>query len=268
MQFLRRQGFSFYDKVTGHKILKRLDELTRTQWLSADELKALQMRRLQSLLKYAYDYVPYYQRVFDQVGFRPSELERNPKSFQRIPPVSKAYMRDHAEEFLTTDPDKRGRLSQDATSGSTGEPFSFWEDHHTQDYAVANTMRHHIWCGWQPGQPRAYLWGIPYERTFKQKLKFGARYFAWNLFFANPFNPSAETMTHLARLIRKRKPKLLHGYALALYVFAQFVKDNAWNDVKLPAVYSTSGVLYPSQKECIEKTFECQVFNCQVAVDR
>ena len=261
MRISGRYGLSFYDKATGHNIVPRFKELLQTQWLSAEELKALQLRRLQALLEYAYAYVPYYQRVFDKVNFRPSELTRDPDSLQRIPPVSKAEMREHAEEFLTTDLDRRRALSQDATTGSTGEPFVFWEDHQTQDYAVANTLRHHTWCGWQPGQPRAYLWGLPYEMTLKQKLWLKARYFSWDLFFANAFNPTPETMSHLARLIRKRKPKLLHGYASALYVFARFVQENGWNDVKLPAVYSTSGILYPSQKECIEDTFACKVFN-------
>lgn len=261
MQSLRRQGFEFYDKVTGHDILSTLDKLDRTQWLSSDELETLQMRRLQSLLEYACMYVPHYRRLFDQIGFRPGDLESDPASFQRIPPVSKAYIRDHADEFFTTEPGRRKGLSQDATTGSTGEPFIFWEDRHCQNCAVASTLRHHTWCGWQPGQLRLYLWGIPYDMTLKQKLRLKARNLAWNLVFANAFNPSDENMSDWAELIRKRKPKLLHGYASALYSFAYFVHENGWDDVRLPAVYPTSGVLYSYQRELIEEAFQCQVFD-------
>jgi phenylacetate-CoA ligase len=260
MLFLRRQGLKFFDIVTGQNILHRLDELNHTQWLGPDELRALQMRRLQSLLEYAYAHVPYYRRVFGEVGFRPDELERDPDSFRRIPPVSKAYMREHSEEFMMTDPTRRKGMSQGSTSGSTGEPFVFWEDHHFQGYANANTFRHHTWCGWQPGQPRAYLWG-QFDMGFSKRLREQIRDFMWNRFTVDAWDLSDEKMSKLAHLLRRRKPKLLHGYASALYFFAQFVQEKGWDDIKVPAIYSSAEVLYPHQREYIEETFACDVFN-------
>jgi phenylacetate-CoA ligase len=54
-----------HQRVTGRRILARLEELNRTQWLSREELNALQQAKLQRLLEYAYQYVPYYRRTFD-----------------------------------------------------------------------------------------------------------------------------------------------------------------------------------------------------------
>jgi len=261
MTLLRRQGLRLFDIATGHDIVHRFNELTQTQWLSADELHALQMRRLQSLLEYAYVHVPYYKRVFDEVGFRPDELERDPAGFQKVPPVSKAYMRDHSEEFTTTYPAKRADMSRDSTSGSTGEPFVFWEDRHTQSYAIANTFRHHTWCGWELGQPRAYLWSAYVHPGLKRRLRESARNFTWNVIYANGYYLSNEVMSNLASQIRRWKPKLLHGYPSALHSFAQFVQENGWDDVKVPAVYCAAEVLYPHQRAHIEETFECQVFD-------
>jgi hypothetical protein len=48
-----RFGFKLYDWVTGKNVLRCYKELKRTQWLSADELRVLQLRRMQSLLEYA-----------------------------------------------------------------------------------------------------------------------------------------------------------------------------------------------------------------------
>jgi phenylacetate-CoA ligase len=258
--FLRRQGFKFFDWATGHNIVQRFNELVHTQWLSSDELQALQLHRLQSLLEYAYQHVPYYRRVFNEVGFQPASLARDPDSFRKIPPVSKVYMRDHTEEFLTTDPAKRESLSRETTSGSTGHPFIFWEDRNFQDYAVANTLRHHSWCGWKPGQPRAYLWPLHIPGG-KQTLRDKARNFTWNLFWTDTSNLSEEIMDNLAKFIRRRKPQLLQGWPTPLYFFAQFVRENGYDDVKLPAVYVTSEVLHPHQRRYIEETFECKVLN-------
>jgi phenylacetate-CoA ligase len=215
------------------------------------------MRRLQHLLEYAYQCVPYYRRTFDEVGFHPCDLAQDPASFCRIPLISKAEMRDRPEEFRSRDPRRRQNTSINATTGSTGEPFIFWEDHYFQNYANANTFRHHTWSGWQPGQPRAYYWGRPYKPAPREM----ARNFSWNLFFGNAFKPTQETMTHFADQIRKRKPRLLHGYTSAIYVFSEFVRDNGWDDIRVPAVFTTSEVLYPYQRKCIEETFGCRVFN-------
>jgi phenylacetate-CoA ligase len=261
VQLLHRHGLEFFDKITGRNIVPRLNELKETQWLSSDELRALQMRRLQSVLEYAYAHVPHYQRVFDQVGFRPGDLERDPDSFRKIPPVSKVYMREHIDQFMTTDLVRRKGLSSEATSGSTGEPFAFWVDRYAQDYAVASSLRHHTWCGWQPGQPRAYLWGVLLVATFKSRVRGHVRNFLLNRFLVNAYSLSEKTMSRLADLIRRRKPKLLHGYTTSLYFFAKFVREKGWDDVKVPAVFTSAEMLYPHQRTCIEEALDCSVFN-------
>jgi phenylacetate-CoA ligase len=204
--------------------------------------------------------VPYYRRVFDEVGFRPDKLAEDPDSLRKIPPVSKAYMRDHLDEFLTSEPARRKEASTNSTSGSTGEPLVFWEDRDFQDSANGNAFRHHTWCGWEPGQPRAYLWGR-FEATFKGALRAQAREFLWNRFTIYCWSLSEEKMSRLAQLIRRRKPKLLHGFPSALHFFAQCVRENRWDDVKVPAIVSAAEVLYPEQREYIEETFGCRVFN-------
>ena len=78
---VRRGLLRLHEFSTGRHILERLDELNRTQWLSRDELLALQRAKLQRLVEYAYHYVPYYRRIFDEVGFRPGRLAQRPGFF-------------------------------------------------------------------------------------------------------------------------------------------------------------------------------------------
>ncbi len=258
---VRRQGLRLFDKLTGHHIMQRFEELNRTQWLNEQEMRALQQRRLGALLAYACKHVPHYQRVCKVLGCQPEELAQDPSLLPQIPPVTKVDMREHPEEFTTTEVSRCRDLRQSATSGSTGEPFVFWEDCRFQDYANANTMRHHTWCGWQSGQPRAYLWGTAFGTSLQQRLRDKGRNLAWHCYFVNAFNLCEETMGHLAHVLRKRKPVLLHGYASALYHFARFVRQKGWGDVRVPAVYSSSDVLFPHQRTYIEETLGCRVFN-------
>jgi phenylacetate-CoA ligase len=109
--------------------LAHLEELNRTQWLDREELLALQRQKLRRVVEYAYRYVPYYQRVFEQVGFQPDELQHDQTAFQKLPILTKAIIRENFDDLLTTEPSRRQQLSRVTTSGSTGHPLVFMQDH-------------------------------------------------------------------------------------------------------------------------------------------
>ena len=66
---LRRWTLQLHELLTGRHVLRCLETLNRTQWLPKDELLALQRRKLHNVVAYAYQHVPYYKGLFDQVGF-------------------------------------------------------------------------------------------------------------------------------------------------------------------------------------------------------
>jgi len=264
---LRRGALRLYDLAAGRRILTRFDELNRTQWLGRDELLALQRDKLQRLVEYAYQYVPYYRRTFDQVGFRPDNLRQDPTSFQKIPIVTKEDMRDHPDEFLTTDPAIRKTLHTHSTSGSTGVPLVYQEDHNNRDYVTADILRHMTWCGWRLGEPHAYLWGRSSESSVFHRLRMWLMDCALNRFVVDAYILSDDKLDRLVRRIRQYHSQLLFGYTSALFVFAQFAQRNRLNDIKFRGVYSAGEVLYPYQRKLLEDTFGCQVFNRYAALE-
>jgi phenylacetate-CoA ligase len=83
-----------------------------------------------------------------------------------------------------------------------------------------------------------------------------------NRFVTNAYVLSEESMRTFTSQAIRRRPRLLFGYASSLYRFAQFVNDNPAYDLSfVDAVFSTSEVLYPAQRQLIQDTFGCQVFN-------
>jgi phenylacetate-CoA ligase len=264
---LRYRGINLYERMSGRRILQTMEELLRTQWLSRDELDAIQRRRLQALLEYVSQHVPYYRRVFQEIGCEPGDLARDPECFRQIPIVDKAYIREHSTEFMTTDPAVRQTMQTHSTTGSTGHPFIFWEDHTYRDRVTADIMRHLTWSGWKLGEPHAYLWGGHLDEPPGKRVRAGLMSVILNRFYADAFVLSDESMRRFAMQIRRRRPRLVYGYASALFRFARFLQDEGMDDVKLPAVYSSAEVLYPHQRKVLEEVFGCPVFNRYAALE-
>ena len=64
--------FPLHEKLKGHHSVTLLHELERTQWLPREAIEALQLRRLQALLAYAQDKVPYFRDLLGELLARHS----------------------------------------------------------------------------------------------------------------------------------------------------------------------------------------------------
>ena len=95
-------------------------ELEPIERASRDELRSLQLQRMQWSLKHAYDNVPHYRRAFDAKGVRPEDL-RELADLARFPFTVKSDLRDNYPFGLFAVPKERiARLH--ASSGTTGKP--------------------------------------------------------------------------------------------------------------------------------------------------
>ncbi len=261
MSAWRRLLLKGYQVVTGRRVLDRLDELNRTQWWSRADLLALQRRKLHHLLSYAYRYVPYYRHLFDRVGFRPEAVLDDVAALRRLPILTKATIRANFDALLTTESRRRAHLSQLTTGGSTGHPLVFMQDNDFRDYVTADLHRHLGWAGWQFGQIHAYIWGTNFEVALAQSLRTRLMDWVLNRFVTNAYVLTDESMAAFAAEVRRRRPRLLFGYASSLYHFAQFARRQGFDDLTFDGIFSSAEVLYPAQRQFIEETFHCRMFN-------
>jgi phenylacetate-CoA ligase len=94
-----------------------LDDAER---LGVDELRALQLERLQWTLRHAYENVPHYRRAFDEAGLRPDDC-RELADLARFPTTSKADLRENYPFGMFAVPQDKVRRVH-ASSGTTGRP--------------------------------------------------------------------------------------------------------------------------------------------------
>src|SRR4030067_145534 len=110
--------------------LYRLYQLRREQWLSIDELRAIQLKQLKKMARHAYTNVPYYRRLFDSIGFKPEDI-KTLEDIKKIPITRKADLKSFLASELLSENVSPVNLIRRHTSGSTGVPFNVyhsWED--------------------------------------------------------------------------------------------------------------------------------------------
>ena len=88
--------------------------------MSREDLKELQLRRLQKVVKYAYDNVPFYQNSFDKAGVKPEDI-KTLDDIQLLPFITKDDLRNTYPFDLQAAP-KEDWVEVHSTSGTTGIP--------------------------------------------------------------------------------------------------------------------------------------------------
>lgn len=86
---------------------------------SIDEIRALQLQRLQWTVRHVYAQVPHYRRAFDDAGVVPDDI-RHLEDLQRLPFTTKADLRDNYPFGLFAVP-RRDVARVHASSGTTGK---------------------------------------------------------------------------------------------------------------------------------------------------
>jgi phenylacetate-CoA ligase len=98
----------------------RPEDLDPIERASVDELRALQLQRLQWSLRHAYDNVPQYRKMFDEVQVHPDDL-RELSDLARFPRTDKAVLRaNYPFDMFAVPRERIARLH--ASSGTTGRP--------------------------------------------------------------------------------------------------------------------------------------------------
>lgn len=87
---------------------------------SVDELRTLQLKRLQATLRHAYGHSPAYRAKFDAAGVQPGDV-RSLSDLARLPFTTKADLRDNYPFGLFAVPRERV-VRIHASSGTTGKP--------------------------------------------------------------------------------------------------------------------------------------------------
>ncbi|HTE20279.1 MAG TPA: phenylacetate--CoA ligase family protein [Armatimonadota bacterium] len=246
-------------RLRGRNTFRYRDEFERNQWRSPEEIAALQWERLQALLEHAYGTVDYYRALFDQAGIRPRDIA-TPADFARLPILDKSTVREHRDRLVSS-AFKRSELVRSATGGSTGEPMQFYLNRESYERRTAAAMRGDGWAGWRLCGPEFYIWGAQLlPQTRLKQLKVRLHFAGLRRTVVNSFELSPERVAAAVERYNRSQPRVVIGYANAVYEFARYVQQAGLRLHAPEGVIASAEQLYPYQRELIEEVFGARVF--------
>jgi phenylacetate-CoA ligase len=238
-----------------------LQRLRAQQWLTTAELEGIQRVKLERLVQHAYAHVPYYRQVMHDRGIRPEHV-RSATDLTLLPLLTKSIIREHLLELRAERGiDQPQLVRENHTGGSTGVPLSFYQDAAYSTWAGADLLRNYEMCGYCTGDPIAYLWGSDYDAQLHRTLSGKIRDALNNRVFLDAFDSTEADFVKYARLLATVRPKLLVGYVSSLVLLARVVEAHGVRGVRPAAIQSSAEVLTPAQRQLLEETFGCRVFD-------
>ncbi|MBN2326534.1 MAG: phenylacetate--CoA ligase family protein [Candidatus Omnitrophica bacterium] len=246
------------DRIKKTDMLSVYRELNRTQWLSRRELEDLQLARLRKLLIHAQENVPYYRRLFADIGFDAGRFT-SMDELTRIPILTKQTIRKNFADFQAQNRSQFApRLGH--TSGSTGEPLQFYLDRSSHSYGWTNCWRAFSNEGFQLGESIAILAGSALSPKASPPIRTVYLFLMGHKrLMASPLND--EIIQQFAKILsRKSSPRYMYCCVSAAYQFSRYLlKRN--QILPLKAIFTTSESLLPVYRESIQSAFDCPVYD-------
>lgn len=235
-----------------------LNYLNITDFNSAEKLEELQTGLLRSALQHAYNNIPYYKKIFDQLQFSPCEISSTAELVQ-LPLLTKNLIRQNAEQLENNS--YKGKIIEYVTSGTTGIPLKIKNTRESYYRENAYAAQQYRWNKLWYGVRTANFTGVHIISPNKKYPPYWRyNYFDKQLFFSVR-HISEDTIDKYLEKLTSFEPVLLKGYPSALEIISKYiVKKNIEID-SVKHVFCSSEPLYAHQRKTIEEAFSCKISN-------
>lgn len=257
--FYRNVLYPAYHWAKNDGVNRARAETERNQWLPAAEVLALQQEKLNRLISFAREHVPYYRTLLNEAGMGAHDV-LTPEDMYRVPPLTKDRIREHGKELVSENL-KGNSLISNSTSGSTGEATRFYTDMRSIAYRKAAGIRSNSWTGWQLGDRFASLWGAQLDSKRAKSIRSKLNRLVSSRCFLSSFDLSEARMAEYVETLRRFKPVLFLGYPGPLEQFANHCREHGHRFPSLKAIVCSAETLWQHQRETIEEAFGVKVFD-------
>lgn len=247
------------DRKDGHRlaVLKRFEQLNRSDFYSAALREERQAEALAALLRHAQNHVPHFRPLLADHEI----TARNARDvLAKLPPLRRADIQANPASFVADD---ATGVVDDHTGGSTGTPLTFKVDRPTQQAREASLMWANGLAGWRPGERIAMLWGSDRDtKAAFRDWRLNLRWWLDNMRWYNAFEMGDAEMGAFHAAMKRFRPHLLVAYAGSLQIYARYLeKSGAVASYPLTSVVSSAEVLTASAREEAAACFQKPIYD-------
>ncbi|MBI2987226.1 MAG: AMP-binding protein [Deltaproteobacteria bacterium] len=221
------------------------------------ELDALHLRRLQSLIKYAYQNIPMYREIYDEAGVRPEEIRTLDDYVEKLPAIDKQHVLKYQLQAKAAVPGAEEYISfLYQTSGTTGKPLM--EPGHFPD--IINMWTYQWWAhGIRPRD--VFYFAFPFG-TF---MAFWSAYFDAHLLGAQVISGGGVDSKARIYQIQQFRPTVLIStptYALRLAeVATEMGADSRATSIRFISTAGEPGSMVPGLRRAMEQAWNAKAID-------
>ena len=237
---LRNKIYWLKDSLLGHGIMKRSYNDVKRSFEEGIENE----EQLSSILKWATEEVPFYKQYAG-------------KRFEEFPVVNKNVIKEGDDNFMATCM-KGLKLHEERTSGSTGSPFTIFQDSQKRTRAAADSLVFSEMAGFKLGTRLYYVrvWNHLNKKSTLQCLM-------QNIVMQESDNLSDEALDSWLKAMEKDgSEKSVLGYASSLVALEKWMtRTNRKTSAKVQCFITMSETMPQDSKRQLMKLFDCPVIS-------
>lgn len=248
------------DLAKGECVHKYLRLLREAEGWGDEQMKDFQQQRLRQLLTYAAKEVPFYRDWFSSNNIDPKTV-----TLDQLPVVSKALMRREGIERFTADGFPSEERIPSRSSGSTGEPFSFYITKLSNSVNTAAKLRTWYMAGYRLGD--RYMKIANGVRGSKIKRLQDA---VNNCMYIPFYSITDTSLQSILEKIERDKPLYIRSYPSPLLLLARYRNSHPLYTFNPRHIMTTGSTLTAAHRAEIEKAFGCDVidsYSCEGTAD-
>ncbi len=234
--------------------------LMDSQWFSKEEMQELQSRKLQEIVTWAYEQVPYQKKRFDEAGINPYKVE-SIADLASIPVMTSKDLRNLGKQLVARD--IKGKIYMTFSSGTTGSPTCTYVSAEDLRRLYPFHARARSWAGLPFGRYRACTFGVRMVSPRRQQTPPFWRYdvFANNYHFS-VYHMSEKNLRAYCEKLAAINPVGMRSFPSALYVICRFLERHP--NVPRPhpkAIITSAETLYDHHRAIIEEQMGCRIYD-------
>ena len=239
------------DLLRGEQVYKYLRLLREAEQWSPVQMQTFQQERLRKLIIYAATEVPFYRDWSRNHNLNPQTV-----TLDQLPIVNKAIMRQAGIDRFTAEHFPAKNRIPSRSSGSTGEPFTFYETKLSYSVNMAAKLRTWYTAGYSLGDRYMKIANGARHGKFK-RLQDKVN----NCLYVPFYSMSDDVLKSILDKIEHSHPTIIRSYPVPLFLLAQYRSSHPGYTFSPRHVMTTGSTLPSAYRSEIEKAFGCDIID-------